>query len=139
MEGKVTLEVEVPPAPPPGPPEKAVVKGGQIQTLDRVYFQSKGESVKPESFPVLDAVAALLIKNTQLPHIRVEAHTDNVVSNNQVLSQKRAEWVRTYLIKKGVAADRLIAKGFGASRPIAPNETPDGRQLNRRVEFVITE
>jgi OOP family OmpA-OmpF porin len=141
VEGKVQLEVEAPPVaptpPPPAPAPKAVVTDGQIRTLERVYFESKGESVKPESHAALDAVAQILLSTPAIRVLRVEAHTDAVVSSNQALSQRRAEWVRAYLVKQGVAPERVVAKGFGATRPIATNDTPEGRALNRRVEFVI--
>jgi outer membrane protein OmpA-like peptidoglycan-associated protein len=142
VEGKVQLEVEAPPVapatpPPAAPPARAVVTDGQIRTLERVYFESKGESVKPESHATLDAVAQVLLSTPSIRLLRVEAHTDAVVSSNQALSQRRAEWVRAYLVKHGVAPERVVARGFGATRPIATNDTPEGRALNRRVEFVI--
>lgn len=69
--------------------------------------------------------------------IKVQGHTDSIGSEqyNLDLSPKRADAVRDYLIKRGVGADRLIAKGLGESVPIATNDTPEGRAENRRVEF----
>ncbi len=141
VEGKVKVEVEAPPptpiTAPAEPPPVASVQDGQIRTLSPVYFESRGESALPTSLPALDAVAWVMLSNPRLGAVRIEAHTDSVASNNQSLSQRRADWVRGYLIKKGVAAERLEARGFGASRPIATNDTPEGRAQNRRVEFVL--
>ena len=69
----------------------------------------------------------------------VEGHTDSQGADamNQELSQKRAESVRTYLVSRGIAADRITAQGFGPSRPIADNTSPEGRANNRRVEIVV--
>jgi len=71
--------------------------------------------------------------------VRVEGHTDSVGSDkyNQRLSERRAHAVVKYLIGKGIESNRLQAAGFGESRPIAPNETPEGRAKNRRTEFHI--
>ena len=71
--------------------------------------------------------------------IEIGAYTDDRGSDalNQNLSQKRAESVRSYLLGKGIAADKLTAKGYGEASPIASNDTAEGRAENRRVEFVI--
>lgn len=145
--GKVTIEVEAPPRVAPEvvapvvtetEPPRAVISAGRIHTLERVYFVSGRAEVRPQSLATLDAVAIVMITAPHLKRLRVEAHTDSVSSdNNLVLSQRRAEWVRAYLVKKGVAPERLEAEGFGDTRPIASNETNEGRQLNRRVEFII--
>jgi outer membrane protein OmpA-like peptidoglycan-associated protein len=88
------------------------------------------------SLAKLDSVAAALVAN---PTVRVEiaGHTDDVGSaeSNQRLSQARAEAVRRYFVSKGVAADRMEARGFGESRPITTNATVEGRAANRRVEM----
>jgi len=77
------------------------------------------------------------------PTIKVEigGHTDSVGkdASNLKLSQSRAESVRTYLIKRGIASNRMVPKGFGENVPIADNRTEAGRSQNRRVEFLITE
>ena len=83
--------------------------------------------------------ADLLKQNPQVKLIRIEGHTDSRGNpkRNLLLSQRRAEAVRQYLISKGVAPDRLQAVGYGDTRPIAPNDTRKGRAANRRVEFII--
>jgi OOP family OmpA-OmpF porin len=76
-------------------------------------------------------------------HLRIEiqAHTDSMgdTAYNQSLSEKRAESVRDYMVDKGIAADRMEAKGYGESQPIADNKTREGRAKNRRVELKIIE
>ncbi len=139
VEGKVVLEVVAPPPRPaePAPQPEAAVTEGQIRPFAPVHFESKGDAAKPDSLPALDAVAAVVLANPSIELLRIEAHTDSVASNNQALSQRRADWVRRYLMQRGVPGERLTARGFGASRPIASNDTSEGRQANRRVEFVI--
>jgi outer membrane protein OmpA-like peptidoglycan-associated protein len=104
--------------------------------LRGVIFETGKSALKPESFTVLDIVAQSLNAN---PDIRIEVagYTDNTgaSSTNIRLSQARADAVRTYLASKGVAPDRMIAKGYGAASPIATNTTSAGRQQNRRVEL----
>jgi outer membrane protein OmpA-like peptidoglycan-associated protein len=99
-------------------------------------FETGKSALKPESFTVLDIVAQSLNAN---PDIRIEiaGYTDNTGSEatNLRLSQARADAVRAYLGSKGVAPGRMVAKGYGAANPIAPNSTAAGRAQNRRVEL----
>ncbi|GEM_PF-1802550 len=110
----------------------------KIVIKQKIYFETGKAIIRPESFPVLDEIAQVLKDNPGL-RIRIEGHTDSVgpASYNLRLSQKRANAVRNYLISKGIDPSRLEAVGYGESRPIAPNTTPEGRAKNRRVEFVI--
>jgi outer membrane protein OmpA-like peptidoglycan-associated protein len=125
--------------PPPPPPSRVVVTKERLQLLDKVYFDTGKRTIRPESYGLLDEVAAVLNKTPDVKRVVVEGHTDNQGGKvtNTKLSQGRAEAVRSYLVKKGVAPARLEAKGFGPSRPIADNKTAKGREENRRVEFVI--
>ena len=104
--------------------------------LRGVTFETGKSALKPESYTVLDIVAASLVAN---PDIRIEiaGHTDNTGSSatNERLSQSRAEAVRAYLASKGVGPERMVAKGYGPSVPVAPNTTAAGRAQNRRVEL----
>jgi outer membrane protein OmpA-like peptidoglycan-associated protein len=104
--------------------------------LRGVTFETGRSALKPDSYTILDIVAASLVAN---PDIRIEiaGHTDNTgsLATNTRLSQARADAVRAYLASKGVAPDRMVAKGYGPSEPIAPNTTPAGRAQNRRVEL----
>jgi OOP family OmpA-OmpF porin len=119
-----------PPPPPPPAPERIVLRG--------VNFAFDSDEIDPASAVVLDVVAETLSGRPEAA-VRVEGHTDSMGSDtyNQTLSQRRAEAVRRYLVGQGVAAARLEARGYGESRPIAPNETAEGRALNRRVELSL--
>ncbi len=103
--------------------------------LEGVNFQVGTSNLTAESSAILESVAALLGKIPD--NIEIAGHTDNTGSQaiNRTLSQARAEAVKAFLIDKGVAADRLEAKGYGPDAPIAENDTAEGRAQNRRVEL----
>ncbi len=129
-------------SPPPAPPEPArvVVEKERLQLKEKVLFDTGKSTIKPESYALLDDVATALKGHPDVKKVVIEGHTDSKGNKamNTKLSQQRAEAVRTYLVNKGgVEADRLDAKGFGPTRPIADNKTAKGREENRRVEFVI--
>lgn len=117
-------------------PEQQALK----DAYDNLVFETGKAIIKPESFPFLDEVAQVMndvrAKDWTL---KIAGHTDNVGSDefNKKLSLNRANAVKTYLGTKGVDATRITAEGFGESKPIASNDTPDGRAKNRRVEFTI--
>jgi outer membrane protein OmpA-like peptidoglycan-associated protein len=114
----------------------------EIQILKQVQFATGSARILQNSFGILDEVVRLLKVNPEIKHVAIEGHTDNRGSDelNERLSNDRAHSVRTYLIDKGgIDAARLSAAGYGPRRPIADNNTADGRQKNRRVEFHITE
>ena len=110
----------------------------KVYTLDHVYFDVNKASLRKASFSELDELVSYLKRRE---HIRVEiaGHTDNVGSKeaNQELSERRAKRVKQYLLKKGIAADRVKAKGYGEDRPVAGNNSKEGRQKNRRTEVHI--
>jgi outer membrane protein OmpA-like peptidoglycan-associated protein len=126
---------------PTTPPEapKVTVTEKKIELHEKVYFDSSKTTIKPVSFPLLDEVAKVLGEHQEVKKVLVEGHTDNsgAAAFNTSLSQGRAQAVRDYLVKKGVAPERLDAKGFGSSKPIADNKTAAGREANRRVELTI--
>lgn len=109
-------------------------------TLDNVHFETGKASLKKESYAeLLELVEYLELKeNVQ---IEIAGHTDDIGEEkpNLILSQKRAETVRNYLISKGIKGTRLKAKGYGEMQPIAENSTEIGRQKNRRTEVRILE
>jgi OmpA-OmpF porin, OOP family len=113
----------------------------EIQILKKVEFATASATILPRSFPILDEVVALLNANPDISKVAVEGHTDSrgAADMNKRLSQSRAESVMRYLINKGIGAARLSATGFGPDKPIDTNDTADGRQRNRRVEFHILE
>jgi OOP family OmpA-OmpF porin len=104
--------------------------------LEGVNFATGKAEITPESREVLDRVAASLVANPEIK-VDVAGHTDNTGSRamNVKLSQARADAVRDYLVSKGVSADRLSTKGYGPDRPIASNDTAEGRAKNRRTEL----
>jgi outer membrane protein OmpA-like peptidoglycan-associated protein len=120
---------------------KVTVTGSKINVLDKIYFEGGSDQLKPESYVVLRQVAGLMKANWRIKKARVEGHTDNRgdPERNVDLSVRRAYRVRAFLVQQGVKADRLVAEGLGPKRPVATNETPEGRAKNRRVEFVILE
>lgn len=111
---------------------------GKVIRLENIYFEFDEWELLPRSFIELDKLAAILKEYPKLV-IQVNGHTDNIGSEayNQYLSRKRAKSVVAYLNEKGIGRGRMVYKGFGYSQPIATNDTPEGRQLNRRVEFEI--
>ena len=121
------------------PPKRAQLQAGKIEIKEAVYFDAGKATIQGRSTGLLDDVAQVLNGHPEIKKVVVEGHTDNKGSRklNQKLSAIRAAAVRDYLVGKGVAADRLEAKGFGVSRPTADNKTAAGREKNRRVDFVI--
>jgi OOP family OmpA-OmpF porin len=104
--------------------------------LEGVEFDYDKATLRPEAFAILDTNIESL-KHWENAKIEVAGHTDSKGSDdyNMKLSQARAETVRDYLISKGIAADRLTAVGYGETKPVADNETEEGRFKNRRVEL----
>jgi outer membrane protein OmpA-like peptidoglycan-associated protein len=117
----------------------AVLATEEIVILEKLYFSSGKANLLRRSFAVLVAVAALLEDNPRVRKIRIEGHTDNVGEEeaNQTLSQRRADEVLDRLAAQGVNPARLEAVGYGESRGVSDNETPEGRARNRRVVFTI--
>lgn len=107
--------------------------------LNNIFFDFGKATLQAESFPELDKVVALLQENPTMK-IEIHGHTDDVGDNasNQKLSDDRAAAVKTYLAGKGITDDRVVSRGFGEDKPVESNSTPEGREKNRRVEFVIT-
>jgi outer membrane protein OmpA-like peptidoglycan-associated protein len=105
--------------------------------LEGFNFDNDKATLHPEALATLDR-AAVALKEWGDVKVEIAGYTDSRSTNqhNMKLSQRRAEAVRDYLISKGVDADRLTAKGYGDSRPIADNDTEEGRLKNRRVELV---
>jgi outer membrane protein OmpA-like peptidoglycan-associated protein len=118
--------------------KKKAKKGVRI-TLQNIYFDTGKATIKPESYPVLDRVAEFLKANPDAI-VEIQGHTDSVGSSsyNMSLSQARANSVKDYLVRyHGIDPRRLIAVGYGETKPIGDNTTREGRAMNRRVEFVI--
>ena len=115
--------------------------GTQIEIFSPVLFKTDSAEILTgkESTDVLDAVAKLLKESPEIVLVRVEGHTDDKASDphNMQLSKRRAASVVAALVSRGINAKRLRSEGLGKSKPIAPNDTEEGRAKNRRVEFHI--
>lgn len=124
-----------------GCPAKTYVKieNGRVFIFGKVQFATSSARIDRRSEPLLDQISQALIANPGVGTVRVDGHTDNVGDTrfNQRLSEERAAAVREALIRRGVDGDHLIARGFGETRPLAPNKSPAGRARNRRVEFIL--
>ena len=110
-----------------------------VITMDGIYFDFDQANIQPESRPTLQGAAKILKENPGIS-VEIQGHTDSRGSDayNLRLSDRRAQAVVDYLVRNlGIDAGRLTAKGYGESRPIADNDTDDGRAINRRVDFVI--
>ena len=115
----------------------ALAESGRVSTQG-IYFDSGSDRLRPESTPTLKEIGEMLKEHAELT-LTIEGHTDNTgaADANQELSNKRAAAVKAFLQSTyGVDASRLKSAGFGASKPVAPNTTPEGRQQNRRVDLV---
>jgi OOP family OmpA-OmpF porin len=114
------------------------IEVGRSIRLNNIFFDTGKSELRPESGPELDRLVVTFNESPKMV-IEVRGHTDNTGSNeiNAKLSQDRADAVREYFISKGIEPDRVASKGFGETKPVAANDTDEGRQQNRRVEFVI--
>jgi outer membrane protein OmpA-like peptidoglycan-associated protein len=135
----VPAPVIVAPA-PEQPPKRVQVTDKKIEITEIVQFETNKSVLLPQSEQLLDEVAAALKEHPEIEEVRVEGHTDSqgTAKLNMKLSDARAAAVRNYLIGKGIDGGRLVAKGFGQTKPVADNNTEEGRYKNRRVEFEIT-
>ncbi|MCX6292387.1 MAG: DUF5723 family protein [Bacteroidetes bacterium] len=128
----------------PKEPVKVELTKEEQEVINKVFknleFETAKAIIRESSFASLSELSELLKKKTTFK-LLIDGHTDNVGGKeyNQKLSQARAEAVKKYLGDKGIDGSRITAKGYGLSKPIASNKTPEGRQRNRRVEFTIVE
>jgi OOP family OmpA-OmpF porin len=144
----------LPPPPPPPPPAKKVekpkpkpkparveVRNDSIEIHEKIHFESRMAIISDDSFGLMDEITKVLKENPQILKVRIEGHTDSVGTDkyNEKLSDERAKAVLDYVVEHGVSADRLESKGYGEASPIGDNETDEGREKNRRVEFKIIE
>lgn len=122
-----------------GCPSRVVVTSKSIEILEMVYFETNKAVIKPVSYGLLDDVAKTLNAYPDIKRVEVSGHTDNVGKDesNLKLSQARSEAVMKYLVMKGVDPARLVARGYGETKPIDTNDTAEGRAKNRRVAFTI--
>lgn len=134
--------------------ETVVVSKGHLKILQKIYFELGNAEIKPESYKLLDTVAAALVQHARLSKVAIEGHTDDLggADDNQGLSQQRAEAVVNYLAGKGIARGRLVAEGHGSNRPLCTDlaellkseakhkrKIEACREQNRRVQFRVLE
>jgi outer membrane protein OmpA-like peptidoglycan-associated protein len=142
-----------PPAPPPAPPPpakpklvavgNATLQGNRVMIPGELEFDLDKATIKPTkgNEDILNTLNEFLKQNANVTKMRIEGHTDNTgkADHNDKLSQERADAVAKWLSDKGVDKNRLISKGFGASRPLVANDTEEHKHQNRRCEFHVAE
>jgi OOP family OmpA-OmpF porin len=117
------------------------LEGNKLVVPGTVAFETNGDKLKPESDGALDHVKKYLDAKSYVSLMRVEVHTDNSgnAAVGQALSEKRSLSVARALVGRGVDCKRLLPVGFGPNKPVAPNDSAEGRAQNRRVDFVNAE
>jgi outer membrane protein OmpA-like peptidoglycan-associated protein len=122
----------------PDTPRGAPVNGTGCWTIKGINFDYNKWDIKPQYYEVLNESGVVLYLNSTMT-VEIQGHTDEIASEeyNQALSEKRAEATKAYFVKRGIEADRISTRGFGESRPIAANDTPEERAKNRRIEIKI--
>lgn len=147
FQGESTLKIAgTPPAPPPvaapaPEPPRVELRDNKIVINEKIQFEYDKAKIMEVSFGLLNEVGAIIKKNPHIKKLQVEGHasSEGEADHNRRLSEDRARAVMRYLIDQGVPKERLVARGFGIDRPISDNDTPEGRERNRRVEFNIVE
>jgi len=111
---------------------------GLIVNMSDVLFDTGSYTLKPGAREKLAKISGIVLAHPGLS-LQIEGHTDSVGGDdfNQQLSERRADSVRDFLAEQGVAPSSITARGFGKAQPVASNDTPEGRQRNRRVELVV--
>jgi len=124
-------------------PKTANVTVGKTEIVikQQIQFALDSATILPESNGLLSEIADVLVKNPRIKRVEVQGHTDNsgTPDHNKQLSDDRANAVVAWLTSHGVSADRLVAKGYGQSKPLVPNVTAGNRAKNRRVQFIISD
>jgi outer membrane protein OmpA-like peptidoglycan-associated protein len=131
-----------PPPPEPEPPKRVEVTEKSIEIHEKIQFDYNKSTIKEVSHDLLNEIADVIKKHPQIKKIAIEGHASAEGDDNYNLrlSDARAKAVMEYLVTTGgVEKERLTAKGFGESKPLASNDTEEGRETNRRVEFNILE
>jgi outer membrane protein OmpA-like peptidoglycan-associated protein len=145
MSAITVYEKDIPPTPEEVAQEKALDEAVSeeeesviVNAVSNLEFASGKSTISDKSIPALNQMAEMMVRNTKF-RVILKGHTDDVgdPAANQKLSQDRVNSVIAYLVGKGINKDRLVGLGYGDKQPIADNETAEGRQKNRRVEFEI--
>lgn len=118
--------------------QKFTLDGNQLVLPTAIEFETGSDKIKPQSMDALMHIKAYLEEKTYISMLRIEVHTDNAgnAASGQALTEKRALAIGRWLVSKGIDCTRLVCVGFGGTKPVADNATPDGQALNRRVSVV---
>jgi outer membrane protein OmpA-like peptidoglycan-associated protein len=129
------------PPPPPAPPKRVQVTASRITISEKIHFELDKATILPDSDSLITEIADVIKANPQLKKIRIEGHASkdrpHEEKHDMKLSDERAKAVVAALVTKGVSASMLVSQGFGETVPLAGNDTEEGREQNRRVDFVI--
>ncbi|NUP07548.1 MAG: OmpA family protein [Polyangiaceae bacterium] len=122
-----------------GCPRAVRVTETEIVILEQVQFDTGKATIKSASKALLDAVAQVLDEHPEIELVEIQGHTDNRAAKalNQKLSERRAQSVADALMQRGIERARLVARGYGLDKPVGDNATEEGREKNRRVQFVV--
>ncbi len=114
------------------------VDGNEVKIAKEIVFETGTDKLKPESTAAFEIIKQYLTDKSYISTLRIEAHTDNtaIAAANQTLSEKRALAICKKLVEMGVDCKRLIAVGFGSTKPVADSGTAEGKAQNRRINFI---
>lgn len=145
FQGQKAIVVTGNSAPPPviAPPtrQRVNLRDNKIEIDEKIQFAHDKATILEASFGLLNEVVQVVKDNPHIKKILIEGHasSEGDAAHNMKLSDERAKSVMMYLVEHGVSKERLSAKGFGSTQPIADNGTEEGREKNRRVDFTIVE
>lgn len=130
-----------PPRPKALKKSKAILGAMKIEITEKVQFEKDQAVIKAESFELLNDVADVMKEHPEIRKVAIEGHasSDGDDNHNLQLSDARAKAVMAYLATHGVEAERMTAQGYGEKKPIGDNNTEEGREKNRRVEFNVVD
>src|SRR5262249_55527964 len=117
------------------------VLGNEIKISKQIHFETDSAKILGDSNSLMEEIADVLQRNPKITKVEIQGHTDNTGTreHNLQLSDARASAVKAWLARAGIHNSRLVAKGYGQDRPLAPNVTGANRARNRRVQFIIVE
>ncbi len=142
FQGQGTIPIHGTPRPvEAAAPPRVEVRDNKIEIHEKIQFDYDKAVIKDVSFGLMNEIADVIKKNPQIKKIRIEGHasSEGNAAHNKTLSDERAKSVMKYLTEHGIPTAELAAIGYGSDRPIADNGTEEGREQNRRVEFLILE
>ncbi len=142
FQGQSTIPIQgTPPPVVAAAPPRVEVRDNKIEIHEKIQFDFDKATIKDASTSLMTEIADVIKKNPQIKKIRIEGHasSEGSAQHNKQLSDDRAKSVMKWLTDHGIPTAELMSQGFGSDKPIADNNTEDGREKNRRVEFTILE